>query len=128
MRKIQVLGPGCPDCDRLADSARMAVEELGIDAVVERVTEIEAILRFDVLLTPALAIDGRIVAVGAGGCRRTTSSGCCKGRRDNGLRLPWAWRRDRHFATVQAGRPRDGKKEEKELGVRSVRHCPSSNS
>ena len=60
-----MLGPGCPECDRLAAHARMAAEELGVDAVVERITDMGAILRFDVLLTPALAIDGRLVAVGA---------------------------------------------------------------
>ncbi len=65
MRKIQVLGPGCPACDRLAADARRAAEELGVAVVVERVADMEAILRFDALLTPALAIDGRIVAVGA---------------------------------------------------------------
>ena len=76
MRKIQVLGPGCPECDRLAAHARMAAEELGVNAVVERITDMGAILRFDVLLTPALAIDGRLVAVGAGveGRRQTDAA------------------------------------------------------
>ncbi len=62
---IQVLGPGCPQCAKLAASAEAAVRELGLDATVERVTDITAIIEAGVLLTPALVIDGEVRAVGS---------------------------------------------------------------
>ena len=44
MRRIQVLGPGCPRCDELRQNVQRAVAELGLDATVEAVTDIEAII------------------------------------------------------------------------------------
>jgi small redox-active disulfide protein 2 len=61
---IQVFGPGCPQCADLAANAEAAVRELGIDATVQRVTDITAIIESGVLLVPALAIDGEVRAVG----------------------------------------------------------------
>ena len=65
MTLIQVLGPGCPKCAKLGANAEAAVRELGIDATVQRVTDITAIIELGVLMTPALVIDGRVRAVGA---------------------------------------------------------------
>jgi small redox-active disulfide protein 2 len=62
--KIQVLGTGCAKCKLLYEQAGRAVEELGIDAEVEKVEEIDEILDFGVMMTPALAIDGEVKIVG----------------------------------------------------------------
>ena len=64
MAMIQVLGTGCPKCGHLAASADQAVKEMGRDDVIEKVTDITEILRFEPLALPALAIDGRVVAAG----------------------------------------------------------------
>jgi small redox-active disulfide protein 2 len=62
--KIQILGTGCPKCKMLAENARSAVSELGIECEVEKVTDINDILAFGVMMTPALAIDGEVKSVG----------------------------------------------------------------
>ena len=64
MRKIQVLGPGCDLCRRLADNADAAARSLGIEYALEKVTDLEQIMRFDVLITPALVVDGAVKSVG----------------------------------------------------------------
>ncbi|KPK40926.1 MAG: redox-active disulfide protein 2 [Phycisphaerae bacterium SG8_4] len=64
MKKIQILGPGCPKCSKLAEHARAAVEQLGDDFEIEKVTDISDIMKFGVMITPALAVDGEIKAVG----------------------------------------------------------------
>ncbi len=62
--KIQVLGTGCAKCKLLAEQTERAVRELGLDAEVEKVTEINEILDFGVMMTPALAVDGEVKVVG----------------------------------------------------------------
>ena len=62
--KIQILGTGCPKCRMLEEHARQAVKELGVSAEVEKVTDIEEIMRFGVMMTPALAINGSVKAAG----------------------------------------------------------------
>jgi small redox-active disulfide protein 2 len=64
MKRVQVLGPGCPDCEQFYRNAEAAVKQLGIEASVEKITDVDQILEFDVLMTPALAIDGQVMAVG----------------------------------------------------------------
>ena len=64
MRLIQVLGPGCPKCDRLARNAEIAVCDAGVEARVERVTDMDQITTFGVMMTPALVIDGQVKIVG----------------------------------------------------------------
>ena len=64
MQTIQVLGPGCPECRQLKTDVETALRRLGIAAAVEHVTEIGRIMAMDVLLTPALVIDGRACLVG----------------------------------------------------------------
>ena len=61
---IQVLGAGCAKCENLRRNAETAVRELGIDAVVEKITEVDAMLELGVLVTPALAVDGEVKAAG----------------------------------------------------------------
>jgi small redox-active disulfide protein 2 len=64
MKLVQVLGPGCPKCEKLKKNAETAVQELGIEAVVEKVTDIGVITGFGVMMTPALVIDGEVKLVG----------------------------------------------------------------
>jgi small redox-active disulfide protein 2 len=62
--KIQILGTGCPKCKTLAANAEKAVAELGIQAEIEKVTDIKAIMALGVMMTPALAIDGVVKSSG----------------------------------------------------------------
>jgi small redox-active disulfide protein 2 len=62
--KIQILGTGCPKCKQLSQHAEEAVKELGLDAGIEKVTQINDIMKFGVMMTPALAIDGQVKSVG----------------------------------------------------------------
>lgn len=62
--KIQVLGPGCPKCKTLEQNARAAVAQLGIEAEVEKVSDIDQILGFGVMVTPALVVDGEVICAG----------------------------------------------------------------
>jgi small redox-active disulfide protein 2 len=56
--KIQILGTGCSRCKTLAANAEAAVKSLGIKAVVEKVDNITDIMKFGVMTTPALVVDG----------------------------------------------------------------------
>ena len=60
MKKIQILGPGCAKCRKLAETAETAARELGIDYEMEKVTDINSIMSFGVMITPALAVDGQV--------------------------------------------------------------------
>jgi len=62
--KIQILGTGCPKCKKLTQHAEEAVKALGLDAEIEKVTQINDIMKFGVMMTPALAIDGAVKSVG----------------------------------------------------------------
>ncbi|MBM4165041.1 MAG: thioredoxin family protein [Lentisphaerae bacterium] len=64
MRKIQILGTGCPKCKTLMENAAAAVEAAGVEATVEKVDKIGDIMRFGVMMTPALVIDGVVKNVG----------------------------------------------------------------
>jgi small redox-active disulfide protein 2 len=62
--KIQILGTGCPKCKTLFANAQQAINELGVSAEIEKVEDIKEIMKFNVLMTPALAIDGEVKSVG----------------------------------------------------------------
>jgi len=64
MKKIQILGTGCPKCKKLAENAEAAAKELGVEYSLEKVTQINDIMKFGVMVTPALAIDGQVKTVG----------------------------------------------------------------
>jgi small redox-active disulfide protein 2 len=64
MKLIQVLGPGCAKCEKLKHNAEDAVRQSGIQASVEKITDINEITSFGVMMTPALAIDGQVKSVG----------------------------------------------------------------
>jgi len=62
--KIQIYGSGCDKCKRLYANAEEAVKSAGIEAEIEKVTDMNAIVEAGILMTPALSVDGRIVASG----------------------------------------------------------------
>ena len=62
--KIEILGVGCPKCKQLAANVEAAVKELDIRAEIGKVTDIDKITEYGVMMTPALAIDGRVVSSG----------------------------------------------------------------
>jgi small redox-active disulfide protein 2 len=64
MMKIQILGTGCPKCNKLYQNAKAAVEAAGIEADIEKITNLNDIMAFGVMVTPALAIDGQIKSSG----------------------------------------------------------------
>jgi len=64
MALIQILGPGCPKCKKLAENAEAAAKALGVDYRLEKVTEINKITAFGVMMTPALVVDGQVKVVG----------------------------------------------------------------
>ena len=64
MKKIQILGTGCPKCKKLTENAETAAEELGIEYELEKVTDINDIMNFGVMMTPALVVDGEVKSAG----------------------------------------------------------------
>lgn len=62
--KIQILGTGCPKCKQLAQNAEAAIQISGANAKVVKVTDINEIMHFGVMITPALAIDGAVKSTG----------------------------------------------------------------
>ena len=64
MKKIQILGTGCPKCRKLAENAKVAAEQAGIEYEIEKVTDINEIMKFGVMMTPGLAIDGQVKVFG----------------------------------------------------------------
>ena len=64
MVKLQIFGTGCPKCQELAERAESAAQELGIEYEVEKVKELNKIMEFGVMITPALAVNGEIKVFG----------------------------------------------------------------
>jgi len=64
MKKLQILGTGCPKCKKLYEVAQTAVKEAGVEAEISKVEDINEILKFGVMMTPALVVDGMVKAVG----------------------------------------------------------------
>ncbi len=65
MKKIiEVLGPGCSNCKTLYDRTRQAAQELGLDCEVEKVSDLNVILGYRVMATPALVVDGQVKLAG----------------------------------------------------------------
>lgn len=64
MKKIQILGTGCPKCKKLAEQAEMAANDLGLEYVLEKVTDINEIMKFKIWQTPGLAVDGVLKSAG----------------------------------------------------------------
>jgi len=64
MKKIQILGTGCPKCKKLAENAESAAQAAGVEYTIEKITDINEIMAFGVMMTPALAVDGEVKVVG----------------------------------------------------------------
>jgi small redox-active disulfide protein 2 len=64
VKKLQILGTGCAKCQKLAENAKAAADALGIEYQMEKVTQIDQIMAFGVMYTPALAVDGVVKVAG----------------------------------------------------------------
>ncbi len=64
MKKIQVLGPGCPKCVELAKRTEEAAKAVGGEIEVEKVSDLSKIMSYGVMMTPALVVDGEVKVVG----------------------------------------------------------------
>lgn len=62
--EIKVLGPGCTNCSHLEEMARQAIRELGIEAQIEKITDMGKIAMHGVLSTPALIVNGKLKHAG----------------------------------------------------------------
>ena len=64
MKKLQILGTGCPKCNQLAERTEQAAKDLGLDYELVKITNINDIISFGVMSTPALAVDGEVKTTG----------------------------------------------------------------
>ena len=64
MKELHVLGTGCPKCVKLAENTAAAAKALGLAYRLTKVTDLQEILRFGVLMTPALVVDGQVKVAG----------------------------------------------------------------
>ena len=62
--EIKVLGTKCPKCEKTADNVKQAVSETGVEASIDKVTDVMEIAKFGVFTTPAVVVDGDVKAVG----------------------------------------------------------------
>jgi small redox-active disulfide protein 2 len=62
--RIQILGTGCAKCKTLAEHAEKAAKELGLACTIEKVTDLKEIMKFGVMMTPALVVDGKVKVAG----------------------------------------------------------------
>ena len=62
--EIKILGPGCAKCNQLEKMVREAVAETGVDAHIEKVSDIKEFARYGVFMTPSLVVNGEVKAVG----------------------------------------------------------------
>jgi small redox-active disulfide protein 2 len=64
MKTLQILGTGCTKCANLANATELAAKELGLNYEIEKVTELNRIMSFGVMVTPALVVDGKVKVSG----------------------------------------------------------------
>ena len=62
--KLQILGTGCAKCKELAERAAQAAQEMGVDADIEKVADVKEIMKFSILFTPGLVVNGKVKAAG----------------------------------------------------------------
>ncbi len=61
---IKILGSGCPNCQKLESNTKQALEELKLEAKVEKISEIQDIMNYGIMSTPALVVDGTVLVAG----------------------------------------------------------------
>jgi small redox-active disulfide protein 2 len=64
MKKIKILGTGCARCEKLAEVAKKAAESAGIEYRLDKIQDLQEIMKYGVMMTPALVIDGVVKSVG----------------------------------------------------------------
>ena len=64
MKKVEILGPGCPKCKFVEKRVKETIEELGIDAEVKEITDVGKIVERGVMATPAVVVDGSVKSEG----------------------------------------------------------------
>jgi small redox-active disulfide protein 2 len=64
MKKLQILGTGCPKCNKLAEQTKEAANSLGLEYELVKIKNINEIMEFGVMMTPALAVDGEVKVAG----------------------------------------------------------------
>jgi small redox-active disulfide protein 2 len=64
MKKILVLGPGCPKCEKLKKEVETAAKDLGMDYELSKISDINEMMQYGVMSTPALVVDGAVKVVG----------------------------------------------------------------
>jgi len=64
MLEIKILGTGCPNCSKLEEETKKAVNNLAIEAKFEKVTDFQKIMEYDILSTPGLVINGKVASSG----------------------------------------------------------------
>jgi len=64
MKRLQILGPGCPRCKMLTEHTEQAAKALGLEYTLEKVTDINDIIAFGIMTTPALVVDGEVKVAG----------------------------------------------------------------
>jgi small redox-active disulfide protein 2 len=62
--EVKILGTGCAKCDKLAAETRLAAEELQLECHIEKVTGLQEIMAYGVMITPALVVNGEVKVVG----------------------------------------------------------------
>jgi len=64
MKKIQILGTGCAKCEKLTELAKQAADSMNLEYELEKVKDIQKIVEFGIMMTPALAVDGQVKVAG----------------------------------------------------------------
>ena len=64
MKKIKILGTGCAKCTKLADASKQAADNIGLEYEIEKITDINQIMAFGVMMTPALVVDDEVLFSG----------------------------------------------------------------
>lgn len=64
MKEVKVLGPGCTKCQEMMKRTEQAVSELGLDCTPVKVVDIQEIMKYGVMITPALVVDGEVKVMG----------------------------------------------------------------
>jgi small redox-active disulfide protein 2 len=64
MKRIEILGPGCPKCKQMAENADEAAKALGIDYELVKITDLGVMMGYRVMATPAIVVDGEVKSSG----------------------------------------------------------------